>query len=529
MRLSIFAMPALDRVSAQKPAPDGRMLRSRFALADSGFDVADLDPTRDLAEQVEALLVSQSVGPRDHVMLYAACPALLSVEEELFLCLDPKNPTMGDCVADVAAALCEGAQGPKLIVLDLVDTKASIDKPRSEAFVRAALRAVLPDSSGIELVLAVRPKGALASSPFVEAVLAAVDALPPGRGLTTRGIFERIERKLAAELPCLFHGRVKVAFEVVPLRVGKRDSGAGMPKVPPPAALPAIAAPSLTPSLTSETAAVAPMLPPAPPEAVVPSKNPSTVPPPARKPAGLPSFRPPPTDSLDLGWNEDDFGLSAPPIAPARVFSAPPGASLPPPPSGMYGGATITGSDGPISGPRSGPISARSISPFARHTIEGELLSSQGDLDGAIAAFRRALSVLGPAGDPDSRAEMYARIGEIRMSQGENDGAISDFEKALALRPGHVPALESLLVLCAAEKDWRGVMSAEERLLAALPSDTMRFERLIEFASRWEGIAEKPQRAKVLFERANVLRPNDPIVTTQIRRITNKSFFPPKA
>ena len=108
-------------------------------------------------------------------------------------------------------------------------------------------------------------------------------------------------------------------------------------------------------------------------------------------------------------------------------------------------------------------------------------------------------------------------------------GAISDFEKALALRPGHVPALESLLVLCAAEKDWRGVMSAEERLLAALPSDTMRFERLIEFASRWEGIAEKPQRAKVLFERANVLRPNDPIVTTQIRRITNKSFFPPKA
>ena len=151
---------------------------------------------------------------------------------------------------------------------------------------------------------------------------------------------------------------------------------------------------------------------------------------------------------------------------------------------------------------------------------------SQGDYDGAIASFRKALSVLGPAGDPDSRAEMYARIGELRAIKGDPENAIADFEKAIALRPGHLPALENLLMLCSSERDWRGAMSAEERLLVALPSDTLRFERLIEFASRWEGVADKPGRARLLFERARELRPNDPIVLEQIRRITVKSIPP---
>jgi tetratricopeptide (TPR) repeat protein len=180
------------------------------------------------------------------------------------------------------------------------------------------------------------------------------------------------------------------------------------------------------------------------------------------------------------------------------------------------------GTDGPISSPMSG----REISPFARYTIEGELLVSQGDPMGAIAAFRKALSVLGPGGDPRSRSEMYVRIGELRSRHGDPEDAISDFEKALALWPGHIIALESLLLLCASERDWRGVMSAEERLLAALPSDTLRFERLIEFASRWEGAANKPARARLLFERAREMRPNDPIVLEQIRRIMMKSLPP---
>ena len=404
--------------------------------------------------------------------------------------------------------------GPKLVVLDLVDVKATIDPARAEAFVRAAERALDPSSTGLELVLAVRPRGAAEGSPFVEAVLAEVDALPKGRGLTTRGVFERVARKLSEVIPCLHHARTKIAFELVPLRVGKRDSSARMPALPPPAPVPALApaAPAAAPNVEKGAAQ---------------GKTPSS-PPPDRKPVAVASYRPPPSDTVDLGWGEDDFGSAAPRVAPLRPLAAPPGASLPPPPAHAASTTTILGTDGPVSAPRSGPISGRGISPFGRYTVEGELCASQGDKDGAIASFRKALSVLGPAGDPESRAEMYARIGEIRASRGDNDDAISDFEKALALRPGHMAALESLIALCAAEKDWRGVMSAEERLLSALPSDTMRFERLIEFAARWEGVAEKPQRARVLFERAKELRPYDPIVNNQIRRLVNKTNPPPR-
>jgi len=410
---------------------------------------------------------------------------------------------VGDAVADVAAVLRDHAPGPKLLVLDLVDSKATIEPSRAEAFVRAATSALDPEASGIELVLAVRPRG-VAGSPFVQAVLGEVAALERGRGLTTRGLFERVARKLADALPVLHHVRTKIAFEIVPLRVGKRDSAprlSDVPKAPP------------VPVLSS----------PPPPPPAVEGQTPKAE---QVKPTGIATFRPPPADAVDMGWGEDDdFGAPAPKVEPLRTLAAPPGASLPPPP--MASGATILGTDGPVSAPRSGPISGRGISPFGRYTVEGELCASQGDTDGAIAAFRKALSVLGPAGDPESRAEMYARIGEMRVIKGDNDGAISDFEKALALRPGHMTALESLITLCATEKDWRGVMSAEERLLAALPSDTMRFERLIEFAARWEGVAEKPQRARVLFERAKELRPNDPIVLNQIRRLVNKSVPPP--
>lgn len=506
MRLSIFAMPAQQGVSAQNTAPDGLALRSRLGLGDSGFEVADMDPGRDLAEQIETILASRGLSSRDAVMFYAGCPALLSVDGELFLCLDPSAPTVGDAVADVALVLRDHVPGPKLVVLDLVDSKATIDPARVEAFVRAATSALDPEASGIELVLAVRPRG-VSGSPFVQAVLGEVAALERGRGLTTRGLFERISRKLADVLPVLHHARTKIAFEIVPLRVGKRDSApqvSDVPKAPP-----------------------VPVLSSSPPPPAVEGKAPTTIPPPAQvKPAGIATFRPPPADAVDMGWGEeDDFGASAPKIQPLRPLAAPPGASLPPPP--MSSGTTILGTDGPVSAPRSGPISGRGISPFGRYTVEGELCASQGDTDGAIAAFRKALSVLGPAGDPDSRSEMYARIGEMRVIKGDNDGAISDFEKALALRPGHMTALESLITLCAAEKDWRGVMSAEERLLAALPSDTLRFERLIEFAARWDGVAEKPQRARVLFERAKELRPHDPIVLNQIRRLVNRSTPPP--
>ena len=122
---------------------------------------------------------------------------------------------------------------------------------------------------------------------------------------------------------------------------------------------------------------------------------------------------------------------------------------------------------------------------------------------------------------------MYTRIGELRAQAGDLDDSISDYEKALALRPGYQPALEALIVLCTRAKDWRGVMSAEERLLASLDSATVRFERMLEFAARWEVEAEKPGRARHLFERAREIQPNNPVLDEQIRRVALKQLMKP--
>ncbi|MRG97109.1 tetratricopeptide repeat protein [Polyangium spumosum] len=513
MRLSITAISAQEGATSASLATPGQ-LKGRLGREDAAFEVVDADPGRDLAEQIESLLAGRGPTSRDPVMLYVACPALLSIDGELFLSLDPSSPTVGDALADVAAVLRDGAPGPKLIVLELVDTKLGLDPTRAEVLVRAAEAATEPATNDIELLLGVRPRSAEASSlPLAQAIIAELDALPSGRTLTTRGLYDRLASKLRESVPCLHHARAKVSFELVPGRPGRRDSTSTMPaprldvlprSAPPPAPSPAPPRVEESPRPVATFREVEPLL--------APPKAPRTFHP------------PPPQDEVDLTWTDtgEDWG-SMPRVIPlARPLAAPPGASLPPPPMSTGATSSHRGTDGPISS----PISGREISPVARYTIEGELLASQGDTDGAIASFRKALSVLGPGGDPHSRADLYARIGELRARYGLAEDAISDFEKALALRPGHIPALESLLLLCASERDWRGVMSAEERLLAALPSDTLRFERLIEFASRWEGEADKPARARLLFERAREMRPHDPIVLEQIRRLTLKSLPP---
>ncbi len=513
MRLSITAISAQEGAPSASPwALFGRALRNRLEREDAAFDAVEADPSRDLAEQIEAMLAERRPGPRDPVMLYVACSVLLSIDGELFLSLDPQNPTMGDALADVAAVMREGAAGPKLIVLELSDGKLGLDPTRAEVLVRAAEAAIESDTTGVELLLGARPRVADdAGLPLAQAIVAELDGIERGRSLNTRGLFERLARKLRETVPCLHHVRAKVSLELI---AGKRESSmmpaqsAEMPLASTPTAPPAFEAPDHAVSAFREIH-----------EEKAPARG-AVFPPPR-------TFHPPPLpDDIDLTWTDEgeDWG-SMPRVIPlARPLAAPPGASLPPPPpAGNFGASSSSyGTDGPISS----PISGREISPIARSTIDGELLASQGDATGAIAAFRKALSMLGPGGDPNMRAELYVRIGELRSMRGDTEDAISDFEKALALRPGHRPALESLILLCAAERDWRGVMSAEERLLASLPSDTMRFERLIEFASRWEEDADKPARARLLFERAREMRPHDPIVREQIRRLTLKTLPP---
>jgi tetratricopeptide (TPR) repeat protein len=504
MRLSIFATPPhLSAASAPPGALEGRLLRSRLGNEDTALELLQTDPGQDLAEQLDKMLTERAPGLRDAVLLYAACPVLLSVESELFLCLDPAQPLVGDALADVAAVLRERAPGPTLLVLDLLDVKAN-ERKRGEAIVRAVERAVDAAGKAIEVLLSVRaPGGESRPSPFSEALVMELDVADKAQGLTARALFERVQARLRELVPVFHHVQAAQSFAFIPLPEGKIDERA------------ALREPVVNDLGVAAFRAGGNDLPP-------PGSAPSydlrlPGPPPAPRLAAptMPSLQMP--ENVDLSW-DDESPSSADMVAIAapRPLAAPPGASLPPPP-----GASLP--PPPADGPVSSPISGREISPFARYVVEGEVLAVEGDHAGAIAAYRKALSVLGPAGDPEARAEMYTRIGDLRVVKGDRDDAAADFEKALALRPGHVPALSSLIEVYAATKDWRGLISAEERLLSALhESDDARFERLMKYGARWEDVADKPQRAKQLYGRASDIRPDDPAVHARLVQVALK-------
>src|SRR5690349_9066380 len=101
MRLSITAIPAQPAqpgLLTGGAALEGRTLRARLGREDTGFDVVEVDPGIDLAEQLETIFGERNIGWRDSVMFYAACPALMSIDNELFLCLDPAAPNVGDAI-----------------------------------------------------------------------------------------------------------------------------------------------------------------------------------------------------------------------------------------------------------------------------------------------------------------------------------------------------------------------------------------------------------------------------------------------
>lgn len=549
MRILITATPGLSATGSVSPlAMGGLDLRTRFAREDAGFDVVFADPDEDLAEQVIDVLGRRSCGPRDAVMLYIAARTLLSREGELYLCLDPEEANIGDALSDVAASLRDAAPGWKLIVLDLVDARLEADPTRIQTLVRAAEAAIDFATSGIELLVSLRPEelGDADTSPLVDALIGELEAADRQQGLTLRSAFDRIQHRLHGEVAYLHHTRARATFDLLPLPKGRRDPSV----LPPPYQSDSRSSVHPAMAFLSSSEDPPPMSESSRRRGIIPIPAPSV---PSISLAEWPAERAP--DS------EDDWATVDPVLLLGRQLDAPPGASLPPPSASMYPPSSSSfppplrtpvalsssntsppPSVGPSSGipasgiPASGiPTSVapssrltRGVSQLARYTVEGELLASQNDFPGAIALFRKALGLLGPSGEPNLRAEMYTRIGELRAQVGDLDDAISDYEKALALRPGYLPALEALIILCTKAKDWRGVMSAEERLLAALDSATVRFERMLEFAARWEVEAEKPGRARHLFERAREIQPNNPVLDEQIRRVALKQLMKPQ-
>jgi tetratricopeptide (TPR) repeat protein/tRNA A-37 threonylcarbamoyl transferase component Bud32 len=90
----------------------------------------------------------------------------------------------------------------------------------------------------------------------------------------------------------------------------------------------------------------------------------------------------------------------------------------------------------------------------------GEALLGQGDRDGAINAYRKALAM--KLDDKDfKRAKTHMQLGALLCDyKHEYDAAIAEFNKAIALEPENVMAYRNLGVALKGKKDWDGAAAA---------------------------------------------------------------------
>ncbi|WP_437497048.1 tetratricopeptide repeat protein [Sorangium sp. So ce1099] len=241
MRLAIVATPSLHR--DQRPAPgslDGDLIRARLSLDDAGFRVIDVDPARDLAEQLDTLfdelvatrktLVDADEAARDEastlLLFYASSAVALSPDGELFFCLDPENPGMGDALSDIAAVFRDRARGEVLFVLECHHAPGAA----SGDVVAAAEQAVASTATGIELLVAAHPIGSLGAdlpSVLTRAFVEHLDEAEPERGLTAGAIARRVQESpdLAGAIPCFVRARGRGSFYVLVPRGGVPGGG----------------------------------------------------------------------------------------------------------------------------------------------------------------------------------------------------------------------------------------------------------------------------------------------------------------
>ena len=582
MRLAIVATPSLR--GDQRPAPgalDGDVVRARLSGPDTAFEVVDLNPEIDLAEQLDVLLETRRPGPHDPVLFYASSMVALSEQGDFFLCLAPGT---GDALGDVVEVLAERAPGPVLVMLECRHAPDPDDPFSSANIVGAGKSAVASGKTGVGLLIAARPLADDSDdvpSAFTRAVIDAVNDADPDEGLTADVAYERIHESesLLGVVPCFARARGRSAFGLVPAS----PRAARHPAIPPPDDEAEASAPATEPEArTAETDAheaeptapaaelerarveVAPELEPerdprslasvsepadlgretepgeppshltglAPLPTAVPSHDSSppvstfrsaeardTVPgelPPADR-APVSRSVPPTALPEERSFLRQDPALpkvivsDRPPpgsVPPARPVSAPPTPSSPTEPSSGPPTAVTSAAEPPTP---TAPLAAPEPAPpptVESHLAAAEAHVAAGDDEAALGELKKALGLLGAAATAE-RADIYVRVGQAKQRQHKRKEAISNYDKALHLAPEHTPALEALLELSVAERDWRAVQGAEERLLASVAGEDARFRRLVEYGDRWRDVAEDPRRALAAFERARELRPDD--------------------
>ena len=159
MRVGIIA--AAGAAPSQSPRlgeRDALLFRSRLELDDVGLNVFLLDPSTDLAEQLDEILESLD-EPIDDLVLYASCLLAVLDDAECFLCLDPDEPDVGDALTDVVDAIAGQARHGTLIIADLRLDDPDADRNRLTQ-VLARVQDNVKAGGTAELIAAVRPVGA---------------------------------------------------------------------------------------------------------------------------------------------------------------------------------------------------------------------------------------------------------------------------------------------------------------------------------------------------------------------------------
>ena len=545
MRLAIVATPAA--LPDFRPAPgalDGDALRSRLLLSDAGYHVVDLDPAIDLAEQLELLFEQTPLDPGTPALFYASARVASSAEGELFLCLDTESPETGDSLRDIATVIRDRIPGPVAFVIECRHPVDEEDPFRSATIVGAAkdsLRGVGASGAGVEVLVAARPMSEDAeerTSPLTRALIEALDEVDPDVGLSLVDFFERVRDSdvFVGVVPCFAHMKARDRFFLIEgAGAAEPAESAAIPEVTIEPEMPAAADAPLSevamiiddapPSDVALTVDVAPIAEPEiagddldesiPVELEGPLSAPAPVAPPVREsvralplePEARRASAPPRALPEDRSFRIENDAAALPKvmIAEPRSASAPPKAL-----------ASEAKAERTPSVPAPAPSVPAPALTFADHVDEGDRLEATKDHEGALSAYKRALGMLGPAASTD-RADIHVRIGQLKQRQEKRREAIASFEKALSISPGHLTALTVLLELNLAEGDLRAVQIAEDRVLATVSDPALRFARLMEFGARWQDQASDVVRARVAFERAAELYPDDPGVLSRLR------------
>ncbi len=220
MRYGLIVAPTTSPDLRPSPGTfDSDLVRARLPQDDVAIHVVELNPTSDVAEQIELFFDGQQEAP-EAVLFYASTLVALSGSGEVFLCLDPTNPDVGDGLRDIAGAIRDRFNGPLLFVLDCRHAADEEDAFRSATVVAAVRAALDPNATGIELLVAAQPVHEEledAASPFTRAFLGELDETDPSRRLLAADVYRRIHgsERLLGVVPSFAFVRGREPFVMI--------------------------------------------------------------------------------------------------------------------------------------------------------------------------------------------------------------------------------------------------------------------------------------------------------------------------